>query len=330
MCKIKIVKGEGFDGLKSLLRKYKDVYMVFDRNVGSYAGEIERLNSRKIVSSLAIETSEQEKSLGTVIKIASWLLEQGADRGSLVLAVGGGITTDVVGFTASIYRRGVAYANVPTTLMAQVDAAIGGKTGVNFESYKNMLGVIRQPVFTYICTRTLETLDKKEFTSGVAELLKTFIIFDAEAYERTLTALKASYSEQLPSLIMLAAKYKSRIVRWDPYEKCRRRILNLGHTYGHAIEWYQQKYHITDGFTHGEAVALGIICAAKISEDKGIAKPGLTEKLIGDFTSVGLPVEYNYPEDVLKEGMKKDKKVIGGKLNIVLIKKIGKVKIRKI
>lgn len=330
MTRIKIVKSNGFDKLKSLLSKYDSVYMVFDRNAASFAEEIERLCSRKIAGTMSLEVSEREKNVGTLVSIASWLLEKGADKGSLVLAVGGGITSDIVGFAASIYKRGIAYANVPTTLVAQVDAAIGGKTGVNFESYKNMLGVIRQPAFTFICTRTLETLDKREFTSGVAELLKTFIIFDAEAYSKALTALTSAYSEKLPELIMLAAKYKSRLVRWDPDEKCIRRKLNLGHTFGHAIEWYQQKNSVENPYTHGEAVAIGIIIAAKMSEEKGYAQAGLAEKLENDFASVGLPVSTDYPEDALMEAVRNDKKMIGGRLRFVYIKKIGKVKIKKI
>ena len=173
------------DELESLLEAYDNVFAVMDREVAmecpSAVRLAEILNSRSVPGML-VEASEELKTMDTVMDICSWLLEQGADRDALVLAVGGGITSDMVGFAASIYKRGVRFAYVPTTLLAQVDAAIGGKTGVNFDKYKNMLGVIRQPEFTYICPQVLESLPNRDFLSGVAEMLKTFIIEDNENY----------------------------------------------------------------------------------------------------------------------------------------------------
>ena len=138
----------------------------------------------KGVPGMLIDAAECLKTMDTVMEICTWLLEQGADRDALVLAIGGGITSDMVGFAASIYKRGVRFAYVPTTLLAQVDAAIGGKTGVNLENYKNILGVIRQPEFTYLCPHALESLSQRDFLSGEAEVLKTFIIEDEGNYEK--------------------------------------------------------------------------------------------------------------------------------------------------
>ena len=326
MAKIKIKTSSGFTKLKFLLLPYKKVYMVCDRNVTEYAKKV-----GGSIPTLAIDASETAKTMEKVLVICRWLLEKGADRNSLVLAVGGGVTTDVVGFAASIYMRGVRYANVPTTLLGQVDAGIGGKTGVNFESYKNMLGVIRQPEFTYIATDTLKTLPPQEFFSGAAELLKTFIIRDAKRYEQAVRILSTTKSvDELKPLIEAAASIKASIVRRDENEKGLRRVLNLGHTWGHAIEWYQNTHVGVPVRTHGEAVAIGIIQAARKSEEMKLADPGLADKLTADFKAIGLPTELPCPAADLEEAIRKDKKGDDGKINYVLIRRIGDVTVKKL
>ena len=244
--------------LAAELKKYKQVFVVCDRNVLPFA---ERLAStagadtaekcardsentkadatgKRVWPLLAITADEAHKTIDTVMDICRWLRDEGADRDALVLAVGGGVTTDMAGFAACIYKRGVRYANIPTTLLSMVDAGIGGKTGVNLDGYKNLLGVIRQPEFTAIFPEVLETLPEREFLSGLAEMLKTFIIKNPRrAYERTV----ASAAGELPELIQLAAGIKQEIVDKDEFESGLRRKLNLGHTYGHAIEWWQKK-----------------------------------------------------------------------------------------
>lgn len=323
--KIRIKSASGFTSLKLILLQYKRVFIVCDRNVAQYA---ERIAS---APTLAIDADESEKNMDKVLVICRWLLEKGADRNSLVLAVGGGVTTDVVGFAASIYMRGVRYANVPTTLLGQVDAGIGGKTGVNFLSYKNMLGVIRQPEFTYISSEPLKTLPPKQFYSGAAELLKTFIIKDARRYEAAVRVLSGSKSlEELKPLVAEAAKIKAKIVKRDENEKGERRVLNLGHTWGHAIEWYQHTHPGSGEFSHGEAVAIGIIQAARKSEALKIASPGLADKLCADFKACGLPTEMPFPIVEIEEAMHKDKKSEDSKINYVLIRKIGDVVIKKL
>jgi 3-dehydroquinate synthetase len=242
-----------------------------------------------------------------------------------VLAIGGGITTDLAGFAASIYKRGVRYANLPTTLLAQVDAAIGGKTGVNFDNYKNMLGVIVQPVFTVICADALRTLPHRDFLSGAAEMLKTFLIENEdENYGKAVRCLSGS-GDGLQDLVFAAAAVKAGVVSRDPFEQGERRKLNLGHTFAHAIE-HEARQRGND-VTHGEAVAMGMILAARLSDATGLST-GMEARLTQDFTAVGLPVACPYPLETLAAAMDKDKKAEGGLVHFVLPERIGSVVIR--
>ena len=186
-CISRILIDGGFAALESELAHHSRVYAVMDSKVAAECPAshvLAELFGRKGVPGMLIEASEQTKTMDTVLEVCSWLMEQGADRDALVLAIGGGVTSDIVGFAAAIYKRGVRSAYIPTTFLAQVDAAIGGKTGVNFNNYKNILGVIRQPEFTYMCPQVLEGLPRREFLSGAAELLKAFLIDDGGNYTR--------------------------------------------------------------------------------------------------------------------------------------------------
>lgn len=313
-------------GLKLKLLKYPSVFVVYDRNVEGYALKI--AGSRP---SLAIDATEQNKTMDTVLKVVRWLLVSGADRKALLLAVGGGITSDIAGFAASIYKRGIRYANVPTTLLAQVDAATGGKTGVNMDSFKNMLGAFHMPEFVHIDTELLRTLPKRELLGGAAEMLKTFIIADRDSYDKTLKVLSdGADPKDLEPLVKQAAKIKWKIVKRDLRDEGRRMVLNLGHTYAHAIEWWQNTHSVADPYTHGEAVAIGIAVAARKSEEQGIAKPGLAAKIAADLKYCGLPTELPCPEEDLGDAIENDKKVSGGKINFVFIKEIGSVVVKKI
>ncbi len=302
----------------------KEIFVVCDRNVEPLAARI--ADGRPL---LAITADEEHKTIDTVADICRWLMEQGADRKAVVYAVGGGVTTDLVGFAASVYKRGVSYVNYPTTLLCQVDAGIGGKTGVNLDSYKNMMGVTRFPADTRILPDTLKTLPARELRSGAAEMLKTFIIEDKGNYEQAVKVLSAGSMDfaALHRLALSAADVKRRIVEKDPFEEGPRRKLNLGHTYGHAIEWYQHTRGVAEPLSHGEAVAIGIIRAAEISERLGLAAPGLAARLRQDVTACGLPVDLPCPEAELESAIWKDKKVENGRIHFVLIRKIGKVTI---
>ena len=283
---------------------------------------------------------------------------------ALLLAIGGGITTDMAGFAASIYKRGIRFAYVPTTFLSQVDAAIGGKTGVNFENYKNILGVIRQPEFTYICPEVLGTLPYRDFLSGAAELLKTFIIDNTgDNYKKAVEVLSEihgsidrkqaidSHLAEIERLAAEAAKIKAGIVERDEFECGERRKLNLGHTFAHAIESVSMSGHngAESGISHGEAVAMGMIMAAKASEryynlasespsrreniavqnDTATSEEceSLSSRLARDFSRCGLPTECPFPPESLSGAMKKDKKAENGIVHFVLIRAIGDVRI---
>jgi 3-dehydroquinate synthetase len=261
-----------------------------------------------------------------------WLLQEDASRSALLLAVGGGITTDLVGFAAAIYKRGIRYANVPTTLLAQVDAAIGGKTGVNLDGYKNMLGAFRMPEFTVLEAAFLRTLPAREFRCGLAELLKTFLLGDGAAYGVLVSSLKSAQNNDERGIeddIRRAAAIKARIVAEDPEEHGVRAKLNLGHTFGHAIE-HEARLHGAD-ITHGEAVAMGIVLAAELSERLGVAQKGLSAQLKADFSRLGLPVDCPYPVEDLVEALRKDKKAVaGGKVKFVLLRAPGDVVLQEL
>ena len=351
----RVVSGDGLSlksDLGECLKPYNHIFVVADRQVVMKSRVVYDLVQEflhKEVPVKVLDVSESLKTMDTVLDICSWLLGQGADRDALVVAVGGGITTDMTGFAASIYKRGVKYANIPTTLLAQVDAALGGKTGVNHEKYKNILGVICQPEFTYLCPQVLESLPHRDFLSGAAEMLKTFIIQDGGMYERAvayMTKYVADPAEtlsdeqaELGELIKAAAGVKAGVVSRDQFEKGERRVLNLGHTFAHAIETLAQKDEPEFDMpvlslnrkeakvTHGEAVAMGMVMAAKLAVVFKFAEAGLAAKVEKDFRACGMPVDCPYSINEMADAMKKDKKAEGGKVHFIVPRAIGKVEV---
>ena len=300
----------------------KEIFIVHDANVAAtaevVASALIRHGQERVKAVIGIETSEERKTMETAVGLCERLLEADASRRALVLAIGGGITTDIAGFSASMYKRGIHYANIPTTLLAQVDAAIGGKTGVNLHGFKNMLGAFHMPEFTFLAPDALAGLPAKEVRCGLAEMLKTFLIGDADSYVAAISLLSGTetggWVSGLKDFAVRAAEIKAEIVRRDPLEHGERAVLNLGHTFGHAIE------HCSGGqIAHGEAVGMGIILAAKLSEGLGLAEKGLAARLKADFESAGLDVECPFGINELAAAMKKDKK--DGKF--VLLKGIG-------
>lgn len=348
----RILIHESVERLEACLEPYKHVFVVMDSNVAMNcpaAYEVSQMLNRRGVPGMLVDISEEAKCMETVMDICGWLLENGADRDALVLAIGGGITTDMVGFAASLYKRGVRCAYVPTTLLAQVDAAIGGKTGVNFDGYKNMLGTICQPEFTYICPQVLESLPMEDFQAGAAEMLKTFIIEDNGNYKAAVQLLKdladdfvaicqgstlsdgeARWPEvllprltELTPLIAAAAKVKSDIVSRDQFETGERRKLNLGHTFGHAIESLSHKRH--NDIDHGHAVALGMVYAAQLAERLEMTEPGFAAAIERDLESCLLLIINPYSIKDMAEAMTKDKKAEDGKVYFILPRAVGDV-----
>lgn len=321
-----VIVRSDFGELYERLKQYDQVFMVYDRNVEGFADEI--AGEAHIDACMSIDADGSNKNMDTVLDICRFLLALGADRRALVLAVGGGTTTDIVGFAASIYKRGVRFAFVPTTLLAQVDASLGGKTGVNLDSYKNIIGTFSFAEFTYSCVGTLSTLTQRDLTSGYAEMLKSFICSSSELYEKAVALLPSITPANVTALVELidaTQKFKLGVVERDPREKGERKCLNLGHTYGHAVEWWEQTHPCEVEHTHGEAVAIGLVKAAEVSEEKGFAAPGLARKIEADLQACGLPTALPCPAEELQEALTKDKKNVGGKVKFVYIREIGKV-----
>ncbi|MBR2856525.1 MAG: 3-dehydroquinate synthase [Bacteroidales bacterium] len=347
---------EGIETLEGYLEGYQHVFVVMDGEVAMkcpVAYEVSQMLNRRGVPGMLVEATEEAKCMDTVMNICGWLLDNGADRDALVLAIGGGITTDMVGFASSIYKRGVRFAHMPTTLLSQVDAAIGGKTGVNFGGYKNMLGTIRQPEFTFICPQVLESLPMEAFQAGAAEMLKTFMIEDNGHYHAAVDFLKRltadfiavceddstlSYQEdkwpevlaarlhELTPLIAAAVRVKAGIVSRDQFENGERRKLNLGHTFAHAIESLSHKYH--NDIDHGHAVALGMVYAARLAERLELAEPGLAAAIERDLDESLLLIINPYPLERMAGAMRKDKKAADGKVHFVLPRSIGDVTVQ--
>lgn len=359
----RVVTSGNMKDLNLCLEPYRSVFAVVDRNVAEKCPAViqlvEILKGRN-VKIMTVTPSEESKTLESVMDICAWLLENNADRDALVLAVGGGITTDMAGFAASIYKRGVRFAYVPTTLLAQVDAAIGGKTGVNFDKYKNILGVIRQPEFTYICPKVLATLPKRDFCSGAAEMLKTFVIEDNGNYRKaadllfdmssefnlevlmfgkdeveTWTSIVDKHAKELGNLVAAAARVKAGVVSRDQFERGERRKLNLGHTFAHAIETLAQRDGAErfngEGVTHGEAVAMGLVLASKLADryfrnDRNDPTT-LEGQMSNDLWDSNVPCYCPYSIEEMADVMKKDKKAEGGKVHFVLPKAVGDVEV---
>ena len=329
---------EDYSGLREAIGAFcpDRIFVVCDRAV---AHLVPRLGLDAAV--LELEASEEKKSLRTVEEICRALLEGGADRKSFVLALGGGIISDMAGFAASIYMRGIRFAYVPTTLLAMTDAAIGGKTGVNFLSYKNILGSFTEPCFTWMAAASLEGLPRREVLSGAAEMLKSFIIDNVDgAYSTALEFFRtaslpercdAATAARLLPLARAAAGVKAGIVSRDFRESGERKLLNLGHSFAHAIEHLAQTGADGNvGISHGEAVSMGIVLAARLSCALGYAPKGFDSSLEADFAAAGLRVKCPYAPRQLVQAMSRDKKAEAGTLSFVLVRGISDVFVEKL
>lgn len=273
---------------------------------------------------IVIPSGEQQKSMTFIEELVGKILDLGADRTYFLVGVGGGVVCDITGFVASVFMRGIKFGFVPTTLLAQVDASIGGKNGVNIGDYKNMIGTITQPEFILIDETFLSSLPQEEIINGLAEIIKHACIQDKSYLSFITQNLSAVFSlekEILSSIITTSVKIKTGIVHQDEQEKGVRKILNFGHTFGHAIE---KKY----GIPHGRAVSLGMIIANKIAVL--INKLDLaSEKTIKDLLAqTGLPTDISQLDlQSLKEIVFKDKKKSGSSFDFILLNKIGEAEI---
>lgn len=322
------VVSDGLDAVGMSLKERKlkgPIAVVSDSNVAPlYTERI--LNSLHAVGytarSIVIRAGEANKTIDTVMGLWAGFLNSGLERGSTVLALGGGVVGDLAGFAAATYLRGVRWVAVPTTLLAMVDASLGGKTGADLQQGKNLIGAFHSPSLVYVDPQVLATLPPEELRNGMAEVVKHAILADPDLFELCRKGWDA-LSDDWAQVVSRAMAVKVRVILEDPYEKGRRASLNLGHTLGHAIE-------LVSGFglKHGEAVAVGTLAAARLSERMDLAQPGLAAEINAVLSGLELPTEIPTVldlEEVLSV-MQRDKKKAAGKVRFVLPVDIGDVR----
>ena len=288
----------------------------------------EAIGAEYRVSEVLLPDGEEHKSLAVLEQVFDVALRDGHNRSTTVLALGGGVVGDMAGFAAASYQRGVDFIQVPTTLLAQVDSSVGGKTAVNHPLGKNMIGAFYQPRAVLIDTEVLATLPKREYAAGLAEVIKYGLICDAEFFAWLVSrrdALESRDSETLAEAIERSCAAKARVVSADEREGGVRAILNLGHTFGHAIE-AAQGYGT---WLHGEAVAAGLVLAVRFSLARGWLNDAVETQLVAWLGSFGLPTEPpgEMTVDTWLEHMGRDKKVIDGRLRLVLLSALGEARV---
>ncbi|MDE6960883.1 MAG: 3-dehydroquinate synthase [Lachnospiraceae bacterium] len=273
-------------------------------------------------------SGEEHKTLNTVQALYEHLIREGYDRKDMLAALGGGVVGDLTGFAAATYLRGIPFIQIPTTLLSQVDSSIGGKTGVDFDAYKNMVGAFHMPKLVYMNLSTLSTLPKRQFTSGMAEIIKHGLIqsvdYDRWLSEHDVQVLAGSY-EALLHMIFVSCQIKGRVVEEDPTEQGIRAWLNFGHTIGHAVEKLKNfELH------HGECVSIGCAAASWLSWQRGWITKADHQHVEKLLQSYGLLVRVSglAPDEILK-ATKSDKKMDGGKIKFVLLKQIGEAAVVK-
>lgn len=274
------------------------------------------------VSVFTFPAGEESKNLNTVKEIYRHLIEMHFDRKDILAALGGGVVGDLTGYAAATYLRGIDFIQLPTTLLAQVDSSIGGKTGVDFDGYKNMVGAFHQPVLVYANISTLKTLTNAQFASGMGEVLKHGLIKDAGYYEwciNEMFEIQDRRVEVLRQMVLESLKIKKAVVEKDPLEKGERALLNLGHTVGHAIEKLQNFQML-----HGQCVALGYLCAAHISWKRELLTNEEFFEIRDMNVGFDLPIFLDgLDENEVLQATKSDKKMEHGQIKFVLLKSIG-------
>jgi 3-dehydroquinate synthase len=322
-----ILIGQGLLGERALFEQHvraRDILIVSNTVVAPlYLEALEgSFQSRRVVATI-LPDGESHKTLANVARIVDVLVANRFGRDCAVVALGGGVVGDMAGFAAATYQRGVAFVQAPTTLLAQVDSSVGGKTGVNHPGGKNLIGAFHQPVAVVADTRTLTTLPQRELRAGLAEVIKYGLICDGDFFtwlEAHIDELLAGDAPALAHVIRRSCEIKAQIVGRDEREQADRALLNLGHTFGHAVE-------SATGYTewlHGEAIGAGLVMAACMSRESG----HLTAQELGRVTRLvaraGLPTHVsNVRPGVALEHMRIDKKVQAGRIRLVLMRGIG-------
>ena len=304
--------------------KGSDVAIISDEVVAPlYLNQLLEGLPEKNIITYVLPKGEQEKKLKTVHKIIDHLLQNGFGRDATLISLGGGVVCDITGFVASVFMRGVSVIQIPTTLLAQVDASVGGKTGVNHSLGKNLIGSFYQPSAVVCDTAFLSTLDPKEMSDGLAEIIKYGLIYDRDFFvwlQTNISNILEQDSASLRHAVQRSCQIKAEIVAQDEREQSIRAILNFGHTFGHAIE-NQTGY---DQWSHGQAIAAGMVLASKLSAKMSLISEEDVELIKDILLRAGLPVE---PPKISThdfiDAMKADKKVKARVIQLVLLKEIG-------
>lgn len=308
----------GYGDLKKLV-KAENAFVITDETIhAAHAAKFEGWQT------IIIPAGEAHKHQGTVDSIIAQLIERGADRTTTLIGVGGGVVTDITGYVASIYLRGIPFGFVPTTVLAMVDAAIGGKNGIDVGVYKNMVGTITQPKFLLYDMSFLKSLPELEWRNGFAEIIKHAAIKKADLFRELEGASLQHYQQDpaaLQKLIQENVLLKAGVVQQDERESGERRLLNFGHTLAHALE---KKYELM----HGEAVAIGMVFAAKLSAALcGFEKVDVLATVIANY---GLSTSLRYDKDTVFDVLKRDKKKEGDVVHFILLQHIGTAIVKKI
>ncbi len=309
----RIILGGHIKNLLQYIPK-KNVIIITDENVNRhYAGRFPPFPV------IRIGMGESVKNFDTVRDIYNRLISLHADRSTFILGIGGGVVCDIAGFVASTFLRGLSFGYVSTSLLSQVDASLGGKNGINFSGYKNLIGIIRQPAFVFCDPGMLDTLPYPEYISGFAEIIKHAVIRDEEMFqhiESNVEKVKSRDRDLILRLITDSIKIKASIVQEDENEQDLRRLLNYGHTFGHAIE----NVH---GLKHGEAIAIGMVMANRFGIQKGVVKPTDSIRITHLLKDLELLKEVHLDKEMVWESILMDKKRFGEELYFIVIDRIG-------
>ena len=304
----------------------KRAAIITDSNVaGFYAADVRAsLHAAGFEASLFVfPAGEESKTLSTIADMLSFLAEQSLTRGDIVVALGGGVTGDMAGFAAACYLRGIEFIQIPTSLLAQIDSSVGGKTGVDLPQGKNLCGAFHQPALVIIDPDTLDTLPAKFFTDGMGEAVKYGCIKSPELFARIENEHVRDF---LDDMIYECVDIKRQVVENDEKEKGERMLLNFGHTLGHALEKYYNFTHLT----HGQAVGIGMALIARAGEQNGITAPGTARRIEEVLRRLGLPHADPAPLPELLQAAHADKKRAADGLNLVLLREIGSAFIQKV
>jgi len=303
------------------LVKCSKIFLITDDTLESiFAEDFAKINN---LQKIIISSGEKAKNIDSLQEIWKQLLEKGADRKSLVINLGGGAVLDMGGFAAATFMRGISFIHIPTTLLSQVDASVGGKLAIDFAGVKNLIGSFNQPLAVIVDINTLKSLPEREFISGFGEILKHGLIADKDYFQRVSQKdIKNLSDGELVKIIEDSVKIKSEIINSDEKELGNRKLLNFGHTIGHAIE--SVSLETDNSLLHGEAVVLGMVAEGKISREKGYITEEELQKIANSFKKIGLLTSYKILDlQKVIEFINKDKKTEGGIVKWTLLKSIG-------